>query len=85
MSSIINTVFPTPAPPNNPILPPFRYGSSKSITLIPVTKKNQPALKAGFFMPKRLYSHFKQHHTVLKIIHLNLKDLLYLIIYAVYL
>ena len=27
-----------PAPPNKPILPPLLYGSSKSITLIPVTK-----------------------------------------------
>ena len=31
------TVFPTPAPPNKPIFPPFAYGASKSITLIPVT------------------------------------------------
>lgn len=32
MSSIINTVFPTPAPPNRPIFPPFWYGASKSTT-----------------------------------------------------
>src|SRR5690606_41872225 len=31
-----NTVLPTPAPPNKPILPPLAYGSSRSITLIPV-------------------------------------------------
>jgi len=31
------TVLPTPAPPNIPILPPFTYGSSRSITLIPVS------------------------------------------------
>ena len=36
ISSCIRTVFPTPAPPNKPILPPFAYGSIKSITLIPV-------------------------------------------------
>jgi len=40
MSSIINTVFPTPAPPNNPILPPLAYGASKSTTLIPVIKSS---------------------------------------------
>ena len=34
----MNTVFPTPAPPNKPIFPPFAYGSIKSITLIPVYK-----------------------------------------------
>ena len=26
MSSMMTTVLPTPAPPNNPILPPFRKG-----------------------------------------------------------
>src|SRR5918999_2075972 len=31
------TVLPTPAPPNMPILPPCTYGSSRSITLIPVS------------------------------------------------
>ena len=31
------TVLPTPAPPNNPIFPPFAYGANKSTTLIPVT------------------------------------------------
>src|SRR6266702_2010525 len=30
------TVLPTPAPPNMPILPPATYGSSRSITLMPV-------------------------------------------------
>ena len=29
LTSIINTVFPTPAPPNNPILPPLLYGANK--------------------------------------------------------
>ena len=38
ISSWINTVLPTPAPPNNPILPPLAYGSIKSMTLIPVNK-----------------------------------------------
>ena len=36
INSWISTVLPTPAPPNKPILPPFEYGSIKSITLIPV-------------------------------------------------
>ena len=31
------TVLPTPAPPNIPILPPCTYGSSRSITLMPVS------------------------------------------------
>src|SRR6266516_455424 len=31
------TVLPTPAPPNMPILPPATYGSSRSITLMPVS------------------------------------------------
>ena len=31
------TVLPTPAPPNMPILPPCTYGSSRSITLMPVS------------------------------------------------
>ena len=38
ISSIIKTVLPTPAPPNNPILPPRAYGANKSTTLIPVTR-----------------------------------------------
>jgi hypothetical protein len=32
------TVLPTPAPPNRPILPPRRYGASRSMTLMPVSK-----------------------------------------------
>jgi len=38
ISSMIRTVFPTPAPPNSPIFPPFIYGANKSITFIPVSK-----------------------------------------------
>ena len=38
ISSWISTVLPTPAPPNRPILPPFWYGVSRSITLMPVSK-----------------------------------------------
>lgn len=38
ISSWINTVLPTPAPPNKPILPPLMYGANKSTTLIPVSK-----------------------------------------------
>ena len=38
ISSIIRTVFPTPAPPNRPIFPPLIYGAKRSITLIPVSK-----------------------------------------------
>ena len=37
INSWINTVFPTPAPPNSPIFPPFKYGASKSTTFIPVS------------------------------------------------
>ena len=35
--SWMSTVLPTPAPPNRPILPPSRYGESKSMTLMPVS------------------------------------------------
>ena len=34
--SVMSTVLPTPAPPNRPILPPWRYGVSRSMTLMPV-------------------------------------------------
>ena len=37
ISSWMMTVLPTPAPPNRPILPPLRYGSSRSMTLMPVS------------------------------------------------
>ena len=37
ISSMMTTVLPTPAPPNRPILPPCRYGSSRSMTLMPVS------------------------------------------------
>ena len=36
--SWISTVLPTPAPPKRPILPPFTYGVSRSMTLIPVSR-----------------------------------------------
>ena len=36
ISSMMTTVLPTPAPPNAPILPPFRNGQIRSITLMPV-------------------------------------------------
>ena len=48
ISSIINTVLPTPAPPNKPILPPLAYGSSKSITLIPVNNTSVEVLKSSY-------------------------------------
>src|SRR5689334_18548776 len=35
--SWMRTVLPTPAPPNRPILPPWTYGVSRSMTLIPVS------------------------------------------------
>ena len=38
--SWISTVLPTPAPPNRPILPPCTYGSSRSMTLMPVSNIN---------------------------------------------
>ena len=34
----MRTVLPTPAPPNNPIFPPSKYGSKRSMTLIPDSK-----------------------------------------------
>ena len=47
INSCINTVFPTPAPPNNPIFPPLLYGSIKSITLIPVNKTSADTDKSS--------------------------------------
>ena len=47
INSCINTVLPTPAPPNKPILPPFAYGSIKSITLIPVYKISLAVLRSS--------------------------------------
>ena len=38
ISSWMSTVLPTPAPPKRPTLPPFTYGASRSMTLIPVSK-----------------------------------------------
>ena len=38
ISSRMITVFPTPAPPKSPILPPRWYGASRSTTLMPVSK-----------------------------------------------
>ena len=38
INSWINTVLPTPAPPNKPTLPPLIYGANKSTTLIPVSR-----------------------------------------------
>nr|GMC68264.1 Uncharacterised protein [Ipomoea batatas]GMD60088.1 Uncharacterised protein [Ipomoea batatas] len=38
ISSMIRTVFPTPAPPNSPIFPPLWYGARRSRTLMPVTR-----------------------------------------------
>ena len=35
--SVMSTVLPTPAPPNRPILPPCRYGVSRSMTFTPVS------------------------------------------------
>src|SRR5258705_8693784 len=34
---MMTTVLPTPAPPNNPILPPFTNGAIRSMTLMPVS------------------------------------------------
>jgi len=38
----MSTVFPTPAPPKRPILPPLEYGANKSTTLIPVINNSFP-------------------------------------------
>ncbi len=43
INSIMLTVLPTPAPPNNPTLPPFANGHTKSITLIPVSNNSSEA------------------------------------------
>ena len=38
MSSWITTVFPTPAPPKRPTLPPLSTGQMRSMTLMPVSR-----------------------------------------------
>ena len=55
------SVLPTPAPPNRPTLPPRRYGSNKSITLIPVSRisrlvVNSSYLGASLWIPERGWS-----------------------------
>src|SRR5438270_188509 len=42
MSSSMLTVLPTPAPPNRPTLPPLANGTSRSMTLMPVTSRSWP-------------------------------------------
>ena len=42
ISSSMLTVLPTPAPPNRPTLPPFANGTSRSMTLMPVTSRSWP-------------------------------------------
>ena len=37
INSMMSTVLPTPAPPKAPILPPFRKGQIRSMTLMPVS------------------------------------------------
>ena len=44
ISSWIITVFPTPAPPKSPTLPPLRNGQIRSITLIPVSSISLPVV-----------------------------------------
>ena len=59
ISSIISTVLPTPAPPKSPILPPLLYGSSRSMTLMPVASISVPIVRfsnsgAGWCMGRNL-------------------------------
>ena len=48
ISSIMFTVFPTPAPPNNPTLPPFANGQTKSITLMPVSSNSVAGANSSY-------------------------------------
>ncbi len=45
ISSVISTVFPTPAPPNNPPLPPRSRGASTSMALMPVAKISETTVR----------------------------------------
>ena len=61
ISSWMMTVFPTPAPPNKPIFPPFKYGSIRSITLIPVSNISRfvfwsTSAGAGLWMGSRRFA-----------------------------
>ena len=58
INSIIITVLPTPAPPNNPIFPPFEYGARRSITLIPVSKISVSVDWSVNFGASRCIGHF---------------------------
>ena len=42
------TVLPTPAPPNNPTLPPFANGQTKSITLMPVSSNSVAGANSSY-------------------------------------
>ena len=58
MSSWMSTVLPTPAPPNRPTLPPFTYGASRSITLMPVSKISDVGLSWSKAGGSRWIGHF---------------------------
>src|SRR5437763_1665205 len=46
---MMTTVLPPPAPPNNPILPPFTNGAIRSITLMPVSNTSVFASRSTMF------------------------------------
>src|SRR5919199_2685589 len=47
ISSWMSTVLPTPAPPKRPTFPPFAYGASRSITLMPVSKISRVGVRSS--------------------------------------
>ncbi len=53
MSSWISTVLPTPAPPKRPTFPPFTYGASRSMTLMPVSKISMRGTRSSNFGASR--------------------------------
>jgi hypothetical protein len=51
ISSSMLTVLPTPAPPNRPTLPPLANGTSRSMTLMPVTSRSWPPACSSYAAP----------------------------------
>ena len=62
--SVMRTVFPTPAPPNRPILPPSLYGVRRSITLIPVSNIFAEGSRLSKLGAGRWISHFSSISSV---------------------
>src|SRR3712207_7031261 len=59
-------ILPTPAPPNMPILPPLTYGSSRSMTLMPVSKISAFGSRSSNFGADRWIGRSEEHTSELQ-------------------